>query len=64
MGVGPFAPSSYIFITIPIVNNRNMDVLDDFGLNRLPLPRALLRKVGETSDSMVVYGKNKQLPRR
>ena len=28
-----------------------------------PVPRALLRKVCESSDSIVVYGDNKELPK-
>ena len=45
--------------------SRMRDVHDFFGSHRLThVPRALLRKVGERRDSIVVNGENKQLPRQ
>ena len=57
----PFLPEAHLIL---LYFTRMRDVHDYFDSNRLThVPRALLRKVGERSDSIVVNGDNKQLPR-
>ena len=48
-----------------LVLTRKREFPEEFGSNRLThVLRALLRKVGERSDSIVINGDNKQLSRR